>query len=72
MQAGNLIEFVPAPGRWRGEAPRSPDHRLLDTAGIIININVEEDVHEWGGVHEIMLLDNQIIRYHGDFMKVIQ
>jgi hypothetical protein len=71
MKVGNLVEFVHAPPRFKGEQPREPSG-LLGTHGVIVDISVEEDVHDWGGVHEIILLDNRIIRYHGDFMKVIQ
>jgi hypothetical protein len=71
MEAGNLIQFVHAPPRFTGESPREPSG-LLGIRGVIIGIDVERDPHEWGGIHEIMLPDNKIIRYHGDFMKVIQ
>jgi hypothetical protein len=71
MEVGNLIRFVHAPPRWKGEKPREPAE-LLGIHGVIIGIEVEKDPHEWGGIHEIMLPDKKIIRYHGDFMKVIQ
>jgi len=71
VNAGNLVEFVHAPPRFKGEKPREPGG-LLGAHGVIIDISVEEDAHDWGGVHEIILLDGLIIRYYGDFMKVIQ
>lgn len=69
MQVGDLIEFIPAPGRWHGEGPRCPGENIVGKIGIIVD-GPFEDSHDWGGVWYIECLGSRISHW-GDFMEVV-
>ena len=69
---GDMFEFVSAPPRqeYPGEAPRSPDMRLVGKRGLVV-AGPFQDWHEWGGIYEV-LVEGKLFRYHGDFMEPIR
>lgn len=69
MKPGDLIKFVPAPGRWKSEGPRCPGKEIVGKFGTVIS-GPFEDSHEWGGVWYVHCLDRTISHW-GDFMEVV-
>ncbi len=68
MKPGDLIEFVCAPPRWKGEEPRVPQG-LLGKSGIVVDF-CYPDAHDWGGVWDL-IVEGQLTQYYGDFMEVV-
>ena len=66
---GQLIRFVFAEGRWKGEKARSPGEPLVGKVGIIISGPVP-DSHDWGDVWKVHAL-GRTISHWGDFMEVV-
>ena len=69
MKVGDLVKFVHAPGRWRGEKPRCPGDEIVGKVGVITE-GPFHDSHEWGGVWNVECL-GRTLSHWGDFMEVI-
>ncbi len=69
MQPGDLIKFVAAPPRWKGEEPRDPEPNLLGKTGMVLGY-AGDDSHEWGGIWNLFV-DGMNVQYYGDFLEVI-
>ena len=69
MKPGDLVKFVSAPPRWKGENPREPEDSLVDKVGIITGY-AGDDSHQWGGIWN-MLVEGNRIQYYGDFLEVV-
>ena len=70
MKVGDLVKFVHAPGRWKGEKPRCPGKSLLGKVAVVTEGPLEDN-HEWGGVWYVECLGRRISHW-GDFMEVIK
>lgn len=70
FQVGDLIRFVFAPGRWKGEMPRCPGDEVLGKLAIITAF-VPDRSHEWGGRWTVFC-DGHTFDHWGDFMEVLR
>jgi len=68
---GTLVRFVHAPGRYKGEKPRSPGHDLIGEVAVVLS-KEEVDYHNWGGIFHLCGQDGEIFRHHGDFLEIVQ
>ena len=68
-KVGDLVKFVAAPPRWKGEEPRAPEASLLGKTGVVTGY-AGDDAHEWGGIWN-MLVDGDWVQHYGDFLEVI-
>ena len=66
---GDLVRFVAAPPRWKGEEPRAPEASLMGKTGVVTGY-AGDDAHEWGGIWNLYV-DGDWIQHYGDFMEVI-
>jgi len=66
---GDLVKFVAAPPRWKGEEPREPEASLVGKTGVVTGY-AGDDAHEWGGIWN-MLVDGDWVQHYGDFLEVI-
>jgi len=69
MKIGDLVKFVAAPPRWKGEDPRPPVTGFKGKTGIVFGY-AGDDAHEWGGIWNL-LVDGEWIQFYGDFLEVI-
>ena len=69
MKIGDLVKFVSAPGRWKGEEPRQPEAAVMGKTGIVTDY-AGDDAHEWGGIWNLFV-EGQPIMHYGDFLEVI-
>jgi len=68
LKPGDLIKFVCARPRWKGDGPREPTG-LLGKVGIVIGFSYD-DAHGWGGIWDL-IVEGQPTQYYGDFMEVL-
>ena len=69
FRVGDLIRFVPAPGRWKSEEPRCPGDKIVGKVAII-TAYVPDGAHEWGGRWTVFC-DGYTFDHWGDFMEVL-
>ena len=69
MKAGDLVKFIAAPPRWKGETPRSPEPGLSGKIAVVTGY-AGDDAHEGGGFWDL-LVEGENRQYYGDFLEVI-
>ena len=70
MKVGDLVKFVAAPGRWKGEKPRCPGHHIVGKHAIV-TAHVGSDSKGWGDRWTV-LCDGIILDHWGDFMEAAE
>ena len=70
MQVGDLITFVCAPPRWKGDGPREPAG-LLGKVGVLLTPEPVPESHGWGGLYDV-LVDGKAFQYYGDFIEATE
>lgn len=70
FQVGDLIKFVFAPGRWKGEMPRCPGDQILGKLAIV-TAYIPDDAHDdWGGRWTVFY-GGYTFDHWGDFMEAV-
>ena len=69
FRVGDLIRFVPASGRWKGEKDRCPGEQIVNKLAIVTAF-VPNCSREWGGRWTVFC-DGYTFDHWGDFMEVL-
>ena len=68
-KVGDMVKFVAAPPRWKGEDPRQVDERFEGKVGMVFGY-AGDDSHGRGGIWNL-LVEGDLIQQCGDFLEVI-
>ena len=70
FQSGELIRFICAPARWKGDGPRNPEQSIKGELAVV-TAGPFSDSHGWGGIFDVVLCkDSTRFQHWGDFMEV--
>jgi len=69
FKVGDLIKFVPATGRWKGEEDRCPGDQIVGKPAIV-TAYVPDETHDWGGRWTVFC-GGYTFDHWGDFMEVL-